>query len=102
MAMSFDSDRSDVNESAFIAAVKTISTSQIEACALSSSLDNRQAISIYNNGPQIIYYGPSGITSNTGIPIFKNQLVSLPLGPNNRAYLITSSSSSTAVIQEMS
>lgn len=102
MAISFDPNRSDIDDSSAIAASKTVSTSQIEACVSSSPLDKRQTLIMFNNGPQIIYYGPSGITSATGIPIFKNQMVSITVGPSNRIYLVTATSTATVVIQEVS
>jgi hypothetical protein len=91
----------DVDNSSYSAGSATITTSQSELKVGVSRLSGRQTLMIQNNGSQTIYIGPSGVTSATGIPLFKNQFISMPIGDSIAVYAITSSSTSSIVIQEV-
>lgn len=96
-------DRSDVVESSFVAAEVSVGTSQVEAKASGSRLATRQVLGIYNNSSNTVYYGPTGVTtsgSTKGFPIFKDQIVYLPIG-DMAVYLIAGSSSNSVLVQEI-
>lgn len=100
--ISYDPDRIDVDNTGYLTAALSVSTTAVEAKVSTTPLASRQELIIFNQGNQTVYYGPSGVTSTSGIPLFKNQFVSLPLGPNNSVFLITASGSSTVIVQELS
>lgn len=94
------SEYSDVLSDAYVAGVISVSNSQIEAKVGASRLIGRETLRIYNNSNTTIYFGPTGVTSSTGEPIFKNQWVNIPIG-DIAVYLITASGTASDVrIQE--
>lgn len=101
-SISYDPDRADVDNSGYLSGSLSVTTTQVEAKVGASPLVSRQEVIVFNIGPQTIYYGPSGVSSSTGIPLLKNQFVSLALGPNISIFLLTSSSTSTVIVQELS
>jgi hypothetical protein len=101
MGISQSGQFDDVNNSNYLAASINITTSQTEAKVGGSTLNGRQMIIIENRGNNDIYYGPSGVTSSTGIRLAKNQVASLPFGDSVAIFLITATGSSTAIIQEI-
>ena len=101
-SISYDPDRADVDNSGYVSGSVSVSTTQVEAKVGASALASRQEVIIFNLGPQTVYYGPTGLSSSTGIPLFKNSFVALALGPNNQIFLLTASSTSTVIVQELS
>lgn len=100
MSISLSSEYSDVLSDAYVAGVISVSTSEIEAKVGASRLSGRETLRIYNNSNITIYFGPTGVTSSTGEPIFKNQWVNIPIG-DIAVYLITASGTASDVrIQE--
>lgn len=96
------SEYGDVLDDVYVQAVKTVSTSAVQLVVASSPNIDREVVRIYNKGNQTIYLGPtSGVTSANGEPLFKDQWIEYPFGPNLTIYGITASSSSDVVIAEM-
>lgn len=91
-----------ISNVSYLATNKTISTSQTQAKVSTNNLSGRKTLIIYNTGANEVYFGPSGVTISTGIKIFPNQMMSLNAGESINIFLITASSTSTVVIQEMS
>lgn len=79
---SFDNDRIDVTEKVYSAGAITVGLTQVEAKANATGvrIATRQLIAVHNSASKTVYIGPSGVTIATGIPVFKDQLVSLPVG----------------------
>lgn len=102
MGISQSGQFDDVNNSSYLSASINVTTTETEAKVGSSKLNGRQLIILENRGNQDIYYGPSGITSSTGIKLVKNATVSLPIGDLVAVYLITASGSATVIVQEIS
>jgi hypothetical protein len=101
MPIEYGSEYSDVLTDAYVAGSISVSTTQVEAKVLASRLTNRETLRIFNNSSVTIYFGPSGVTSATGEPIFKNQWVNIPIG-DIAVFLITASGTASDVrIQEL-
>ena len=100
MSISYNPELADVLTDSYTAGVISVSTTQTEAKVGGSRLTGRENLRIYNNSNVTIYFGPSGVTSSTGEPIFKNQWVNIPIGDIG-VFLITASGTASDVrIQE--
>jgi hypothetical protein len=97
--INYSPDRADVNESSYISGALSVTISQIEAKVGASRLPFRQVLTIFNAGNKTIYYGPSGVTSANGVPIFSQQAINIPIG-DLAVFLIASSGTQSVVIQE--
>ena len=86
----------------YVSIVKPVSTTEVLASVGASNLTGRKTLTIYNKGSQDIYYGPSGVTDLTGIPIFKDEILNIDVGDNVEIFLITKTGTSDVVIQEFS
>lgn len=95
-------DRSDVTESSYLTGTVSVSTTEVEAKVGSSRLDRRQSIILYNKGANTVYYGPTGVTSTTGIPLFKFQTLKFMQGNIGVFLICATSESATVIIQELS
>ena|SRR5690606_4081423 len=102
MGITFNPQSSDVNDNAYLSGTVTVGTSAVEAKVGGSALAEREMVRIHNISNSTVYFGPSGVTTSSGEPLYKNQWVSLPAGPNNPVYLIRASGSSDVIVQEMS
>lgn len=102
MGISQSGQFDDVNNSSYLAASISVTTSQTEAKVGASRLNGRQLIILENIGNPDIYYGPSGVTTTTGIKLVKNAVVSLPVGDLVGVFLITASGTATVTVQEIS
>lgn len=102
MAISFDPELSDVVNQSYVAGSISVTTTQIEAKVGGSRLSGRETLRIFNNSNTTIYFGPTGLTSATGEPVFKNQWVNIPAGDQLGVFLITASGTASDVrIQEL-
>lgn len=101
MGMSFSPDRADVDSDTYVAASITVGTSQVLAAVGVSNLTSRQELLIYNKSNTTIYFGPTGVTTATGIPIEPTGVLNLPFGQNINVYLISATPSLTVIIQEL-
>lgn len=102
MALGFNPDRADTNETGYVSAILSVGTSQVEIKAGGSRLTGRQLVVVYNDSSNTVYFGPSGVTtsgSTKGVPVAKGQMVSVPIG-NQAIYLIAGSSSNDVIVQE--
>ncbi len=89
----------EVIQNAYIAGVINVSTSQIEAKVGATRLTGRVGVRVFNNSSDTIYFGPSGITTITGEPLFKNQAAWFPFGDIG-LFLIATSPLTDIRIQE--
>lgn len=89
-------------EDSYVAGPISVTTSQIEAKVGASRLTGREVLRIFNNSSTTIYFGPSGLTSSTGEPLYKQQWVELKVKDTLGIYLLTASGTASDVrIQEM-
>ena len=61
-------------------AALTVSTTEVEAKVGASRMTDRRGVLVHNNSTETIYFGPTGITTSTGAPLFPNQRVSIGIG----------------------
>lgn len=101
MSLNSGGNFSDVINEAYETASLTIGTTQVEAKTGGSALENRQELIIFNNSQNDIFYGPTGVTTSTGIPLEPNGTLDLPFGPDISVYLIAGSAGNNVIVQEM-
>ena len=82
--------------------VKSVSTTEILASVGVSNLANRKSLVIFNQGPQTVFYGTTGVMAATGIAIDKDETIVLQVGDNINIFLVTDSSTADVTIQEFS
>ena len=99
MSLSSDGQYDDTLGDGYVAGAISVSTTQVEAKVGASRLTGREYVRVFNNSSGTIYFGPSGVTTSTGEPLFKNQWVSIPLG-DIAIFLIAASSLTDIRIQE--
>ena len=93
----------DVVDNEYTAGTIIVGTTEVKACVSGSNLSERQELNIYNpTTDTTIYFGPTGVTTSTGIPIEPGEVISLQYGPNIDVYLIAGSVGNTIIIQEAS
>lgn len=98
--ISYDPDRADVGDVSLTGAVVTVGTTQVEAKVGATRNSKRQRLLIYNGSAAIVYYGATGVTTATGVPVFKKQVAVLPIG-DVPVYLIAGSAGNSIVVQEI-
>lgn len=106
MNLSGSTDYSDIVNNSYVSGTQTVSTTQIEAKVGGSPLSHRQILIIHNPSflGNTIYFGPTGVTTSTGVPIAGGETVFLPVGDCINIYLIKAAAggSVSAIIQELS
>ena len=102
MALKYSSDLSDTNARVYIVGTKNVTTTEVEASVGVTAHPDRQFVRIYNDGPETIYFGPSGITSSTGEPIRKKQWVEIAARDSLEVYIITDSATAIAASKPVS
>ena len=101
MTISYNPDIKTILDEAYVADSISVGTTQIEAKAGVSALEDRETVRIYNNTGTVIYFGPTGVTPSTGEPIRRRQWVEISAGSNIQIFLITDSGTASDVrIQE--
>lgn len=101
--LSFNPDRSDVDDSTVATAVVAVTTTAIELKVGGTRNPLRQSILLQNDGSATIYLGPATVTSsgaNKGHPLLKDQAMSFPIG-NVAYFAITASGSSNVIVTEL-
>lgn len=92
----------DVLDSSYVSGNITVGTSEILAAAVGGvNLILRQELLIFNRSSAIIYFGPTGVTTATGIPVGPNEVLNLPYGQSISVYLIAGTAGNTVTVQEM-
>ena len=100
--ISYSPEFSDVDNDGYVSGPVSVTNVAIEAKVGANRLANREGITITNNGPNTVYYGPSGVTTSTGDLLYKNQFVTLPLGENIGVFLICATAqTATVIVQEL-
>lgn len=81
----------------------TVGTSeQLAAANGSSNLENRQEMIIYNSSENRVWFGPTGVSTSTGIPLEPQGTVNIQVGENIEVYLIAEQAGNSVVVQELS
>lgn len=102
--MGFSSEFSDTNSELFDQKEISVTDSGVEAITDQTSTDGRecrQFVRIFNNGPDRVYFGPSGVTApggaNPGEPLAKRQWVEIAVR-DQEVHLITDTGDTADVI----
>lgn len=91
----------DVNNDNYVAGPVSVGSVQIEAKVGLSRLYGREILTITNTGPNVVYYGPTGVIPGSGDSLKKGQFISLPYGDNIAVFLICASGQTATVkVQE--
>lgn len=84
----------------YVQATVSVGTSQVEAKVGSNRLEGRQLLRLFNNSNSTIYFGPTGVTTSNGEPLFKNQSMTIPLSDAAALYMIAGSASNNVIVSE--
>lgn len=96
-------ERSEVYDSSYVGTRLTVGTSQVEAKVGATRDPERQLVILYNDSSNVVYYGPTGVSTSgvyKGFPLEKKQEVAVPIGDLG-VYLIADSASNYVLCQEI-
>ena len=99
--LAFDPDKSDVINSAYVSTTLVIGTTEVELKVGASPLSERQEILLFNESTVTLFFGPTGVTTSTGIPIDSQETVNLPMGEAISVFIIAGTAGNTIRIQEL-
>lgn len=103
MPWSNGTDQIDVVNTAYLNGTLSISTVQAEIRVGATTLAKRQVVIVHNPaGNDTIYYGATGVTTLTGIPISAGETLSFPVGESINVFIIKAGATQTVRIQELS
>ncbi len=103
MGISYSGELDDVNNNSYLSGAVNVTSSAVEAKVGANRLEGRELLTITNKGSKTVYYGPAGVTSTTGDPLYKDQFVSLPFGDNIAVYVVCAGAdTATVIVQESS
>jgi hypothetical protein len=90
-----------VIKSAPVVGAKTVTTSAAAIFAGGTVLANRYLMTVYNNSVYTIYWGPSGVTTATGMPILPGDSVTFEFSPSvaTPIYMIAAASAAIRVME---
>ena len=100
--ISYNPEFSDVDNDGYVSGTVSVTAVATEAKVGANRLVGREGITITNNGPDKVYYGPSGVTAASGDVLLKNQFISLPLGETIGIYVVCDTGkTATVIVQEL-
>jgi hypothetical protein len=91
---------SDIFNQGIANATINVGSSQVEAKCSTTRLTNRKCLVIQNRGAGVIYWGATGLTSSTGMPLEKWQQIVMTVG-DIAVYLIGTSATNDVRIVEL-
>jgi len=92
---------SDIINNGGVNGAITVGTSAVEAKVSTSRLPNRKLLTIFHNGTKNLYFGYSNaVTPSNGTQLFKNTLVSFPVGDGTSVWLISDTAGQDVRITE--
>jgi hypothetical protein len=101
MSITYNPDRIDVLDTEGVFAALTVTTTPVEAKVGANPLTARQVLVLQPKDRDIFYGFSNTVTASTGIELFRDQTISLPVGPSVRVWLVASSGSRNIRIQEI-
>jgi hypothetical protein len=101
MGIKYNANESDTNSDLYESGRKTVNTAGVVAAVSTQAADGRQFVRIYNDGPQIVYFGPSGLATTDMEPLRRRQSVEIAATPDVEVVLKTDSGTSDVIIQEI-
>lgn len=100
MGINVAGDFNDTNSNLFEQEVISVNTTQTEAICSATDIDERQFVRIYNNSNQKVYFGPDGVTTSTGEPIFKKQFVEIAI-KSQSVFLIVDNGTADVIVTDI-
>ena len=92
---------SDISNNGGLQGSITVGTSAIQAMVGVSPLSSRKNLTVFNNSSSDIYWGyTNAVTTSTGTPLFKNQLIDFQVGPSTTVWLIAGSAGNNVRVTE--
>lgn len=103
MSGGYNNNRIDSSNTSYVGGNITVGTTQVLAAANgTSNSSDRQNILLYNRSTTVtVYFGPTGVTTSTGIPVPPQAMVTINVGPGVDMYLIAGSAGNTVTVQEI-
>ena len=101
MAINLSGAYNDTVSNVYAIGLLSVGNTPVEIKVGASALEGRQEILVYNDSNLVVYFGDATVTTSTGIPIEKGELVNLPFRDTLPVYLIASGGSNTVRIQEL-
>jgi hypothetical protein len=92
-------DVADIINTSLSSGSITVSTTAVAARVGASNLTNRKMLTISPQTGTVYLGATSGVTTATGIPIFKSQVISFAFSANVTPYLISASSQTVNVLE---
>jgi hypothetical protein len=88
-------------KSAPVVGAKTVTTTAASIFAGSAALPDRYAMTVYNDSSYTIYWGPSGVTTSTGMPILPGDSVTFEFSQSvvTAIYMIAAASAAIRVME---
>lgn len=77
-----------------------VGVEQVEAKAGASRAVGRQVLYIENSSAKTVWYGPTGVTPETGASLLPKQFVVLDIGDSIGVFLISDEADAFCVVQE--
>lgn len=103
MGFSGGSNLNDVVNAEYVGGTITVGTTQVKAKVGANNLAGRQEMLVYSRETNaVVYFGPSGVTTSTGIPVGPGETVNLPYGEGIDVYFISATAGNVCVVQELS
>lgn len=102
MAINNSGRYDEVDEGSYVMGTLSVSTTAVEAKVGASRLSGRQSLIIFNSSTVNLYYGTTGVTASTGIPIFPTQMMTLSIGDIPIFLIASTTGPYTAIIHEVS
>ena len=100
-SLNLSSEFSDVLNDSWLQGLVTVGTIQVEVRVGVSRSSTREMVVIHNSSNNTVYYGPSGVTTITGFPLYKNQWVEIMIGNNQALYLIAATTGNNVIVAEV-
>lgn len=82
-----------------ICGVITVGATAVEARIGGSRYANRRIVHVYNASNNTIYYGCSAVTTTTGIPLLKGQIMTISIGDAGLYLIAASAGNSVRLIE---
>lgn len=92
----------EIVNNSYVQSTVTVGTTQVQAKVGASNLTKRQMLRIYNGSNNVVYIGPSGVTTANGEPLEKKQSINIPAGDQINVFIIAGSADNDVIVSEWS
>lgn len=96
-----DLSTSDIINTSGVDGAVSVGTSAVEARVGGAPLTNRKSLTVFNNSPQIVYWGyNSSVTTVLGTPIYPYKSVAWAIGPALSVFMIAATAANDTRVTE--